>query len=80
MIVLHGFMGSGNNFRSICTNKKITETTTSYLLDLRNHGLSEHKETMSYGEMADDIDNFIKENNIRNPIIMGHSLGGKLAM
>ena len=59
MIVIHGFMGSGNNFRNVCKSEQITKFANCYLLDCRNHGISEHKPTMSFSEMADDVHYFI---------------------
>ena len=49
-------------------------------MDLRNHGLSEHKPTMSLKEQGEDILNFLEEKNLRNVILMGHSLGGRAIM
>lgn len=80
LIVLHGLMGSSNNFRSIITNPSIKSKVNSYLLDLRNHGESEHKPTMEIKEMAADVVNFITKKQLQNLIIMGHSLGGKVVM
>ena len=82
LIVLHGLFGSAQNFRSIVKNPKISDHANSYLVDLRNHGNSEHKDTMSMEEMANDVHNFIKENNLdsRNVVIMGHSMGAKVTM
>ena len=80
LIVLHGLLGSCNNFRSLVSNPTINTKVNSYLLDMRNHGGSEHKPTMEIREMAGDVVNFIKEKNLKNLIIMGHSLGGKVLL
>jgi len=80
LIVLHGLLGSSNNFRTIVSNPAIKSKVNSYLLDLRNHGSSEHKPTMEIREMADDVVHFIREKGLKNLIIMGHSLGGKVLM
>jgi len=81
LIVLHGLLGSATNFRGIVNNPKISNFANSYLLDLRNHGSSEHRDTMSLEEMALDVHSFIEENNIKsNVVIMGHSLGARVAM
>lgn len=80
LLVLHGLCGSHNNFRSICSNEKISNLAQSYLIDLRNHGKSQHKESMEIVEMAEDIYNFVLEKKLNDIIIMGHSLGGKIAM
>ena len=80
LIVLHGLVGSSNNFRSLVSNPTIKSKVNSYLLDLRNHGFSEHKPTMEIQEMAADVVNFVTQKSLKNLIIMGHSLGGKVLM
>lgn len=80
LIVLHGLLGSSNNFRSIVSNPTVKSKVNSYLLDLRNHGSSEHKSSMNIREMAEDVAHFIREKRLENLIIMGHSLGGKVSM
>ena len=50
------------------------------ILDLRNHGRSTKTNNHSYLLMSNDIFNFIKMHNINNVYIIGHSMGGKLAI
>ena len=53
----------------------------SYLIDLRNHGLSERAESMSIYEQAQDLHMFLKYNEISDKVtLVGHSLGAKVAM
>ncbi|PID82077.1 MAG: alpha/beta hydrolase [Clostridiales bacterium] len=47
---------------------------------MRNHGQSPHSSTFNYMVMAEDIHQFIKEHQLKNPILIGHSMGGKVAM
>jgi pimeloyl-ACP methyl ester carboxylesterase len=61
-------------------NHKISSMVSSYLLDLRNHGDSEHRATMTLNDMAEDVMHFIKENKLSNLYLMGHSLGGRVIM
>ena len=78
---MHGLLGSKNNFRTIFKSPLIApHLKTCYLVDLRNHGDSFHHENSSLSEFAADLNNFIIKNSIENPIIMGHSLGGKILM
>lgn len=51
-----------------------------YLVDLRNHGSSPHSPDHSYEAMALDLSEFIEDNNIEKPILVGHSMGGKVVM
>jgi pimeloyl-ACP methyl ester carboxylesterase len=78
IIILHGLYGSSDNWLTIA--KYLSFYFQIWLLDLRNHGRSPHFPTHTYKEMADDVYFFMKENNIVNPIIVGHSMGGKVAM
>ena len=49
-------------------------------VDLRNHGASPWADTMGYFEMADDVQRLIEREGLRQPAVMGHSMGGKVAM
>lgn len=78
VIVLHGLFGQSDNWLSI--GKRLAEHFSVFIPDMRNHGQSAHSSSLSYQAMSDDILEFIDENNIVNPIIIGHSMGGKAAM
>ena len=80
LLVVHGLLGSSNNFKSVLHNPKISKKVNSIMVDLRNHGNSEHKDSMSIEDMAHDLAQFIKDQNLKNLIIMGHSLGGRVSM
>lgn len=51
-----------------------------FTLDARNHGDSEHADSMSYPEMAEDVAEFLKSHQINQVHLVGHSMGGKIAM
>ncbi|KAF9007467.1 Alpha/Beta hydrolase protein [Cyathus striatus] len=51
-----------------------------YVLDLRNQGESPHARPMTYPHMASDVIHFLKQHNFSNPTLMGHCIGGKVAM
>lgn len=78
IIIFHGLFGSSDNWLSIA--KELSETYKVYLPDLRNHGDSPHAEEFTYAAMAEDIATFIEQHQIKNPIVVGHSMGGKAAM
>jgi len=78
LIVLHGLFGSARNWAGHA--RSLAETHHVYALDLRNHGSSARAMTMTYEEMAEDIAGFIADQGITDPIVMGHSMGGKVAM
>jgi len=79
VLILHGVFGSSDNWLTV--SKKIASTEhTVYLIDQRNHGRSPHSDRLDYPSMAADLREFIEEENIQNPILMGHSMGGKTVM
>lgn len=78
LIILHGLFGSSDNWLS--TGKILSENYEVYMVDQRNHGQSPHSDEFNYPAMAADLKHFIKTNAIPNPIIIGHSMGGKVAM
>lgn len=77
-IILHGLLGLSDNWFTIA--KKLTDRYTVYTIDIRNHGKSAHYASMTYIEMANDIVAFIREQNLKKITIIGHSMGGKIAM
>ncbi len=78
MIILHGLFGSSDNWFTLA--KTFAETHHVYLIDQRNHGQSPHSDEFNYEILTDDLYEFVKEHQIINPIIIGHSMGGKTAM
>jgi esterase len=79
IIILHGLFGQMDNWNTLA--KKFSEQGFAvYTIDQRNHGLSPHDDDWNYGVMADDLKDFINEHQIQNPILLGHSMGGKTVM
>lgn len=78
IVILHGLFGSKRNWQSIA--RRLGEKCRVYTLDLRNHGESEHADEMTYQDMADDVSEFISDHNLGQVSIVGHSMGGKVAM
>lgn len=78
LIIIHGLFGSASNFRTLA--KDFAKTHTVYCLDLRNHGASPHDNDISYDAMASDVIEFMDDHRIDCSAVMGHSLGGKVAM
>ena len=77
-IILHGLFGSSDNWKTI--GNYLSNYFEVYLIDLRNHGRSPHSTEFSYESMANDIHEFILQKKLRHVILMGHSMGGKVAM
>lgn len=78
LIILHGVFGTSDNWQTFA--KQIADRYQIFLLDQRNHGLSPHSDKFDYHVMADDIREFIDTHQLKSPIILGHSMGGKAAM
>ena len=78
LVVLHGLFGSGENWLSVAS--PLTERFRLYLLDLRNHGQSPHDERIDYPLMAADVREFFATENLDAATLLGHSMGGKVAM
>jgi len=78
LIIAHGFLGSLDNWRTMST--RLAAHCRVYVVDLRNHGQSPHSKIMNYLVMAQDLREFIEEHGLRSPVILGHSMGGKVAM
>ena len=78
IIIMHGLFGMSDNWNSL--GKKFSEHYKVHLVDLRNHGRSPHSKGFDYELMSQDIFEYIEDNNIYKPILLGHSLGGKVAM
>jgi esterase len=78
LIILHGLFGSSDNWYSLA--RVFSEKFTVFVVDQRNHGLSPHSDDFDYRFLTEDLKDFIMEHNIPQPIILGHSMGGKTAM
>ncbi|KOF04054.1 alpha/beta hydrolase [Roseivirga seohaensis subsp. aquiponti] len=78
LIILHGLLGTSDNWLTL--GKKYAEHFKVYILDQRNHGQSFHDDEFSYPAMAEDLLNFMNNHNIEKAHILGHSMGGKVAM
>jgi len=78
LVILHGLYGSSDNWISIA--RKLEKRFTVFIPDLRNHGQSPHTSTHTYQDMVDDLFLFFKDHQIDKATILGHSMGGKLAM
>lgn len=78
LIILHGLLGSSRNWLGV--GKILSADFNVFLLDLRNHGISPHSDSMSYDDMVNDLSDWVDKNNIPSFYLLGHSLGGKVAM
>ena len=79
IVILHGVFGSSDNWLTI--SKTIAARGYRvFALDQRNHGQSPRADDQSYTSMAADLHDFLIDQQLHNPILIGHSMGGKTVM
>ncbi|MGI9026801.1 MAG: alpha/beta fold hydrolase [Burkholderiaceae bacterium] len=78
VVVLHGLFGSSTNWRRIA--RALSDRHRVFTVDLRNHGNSPWAATMAYAEMAEDVVALFDRLDLQKPDVLGHSMGGKVAM
>ena len=78
LIIIHGLYGSSDNWLTI--GKELARDFEVYLVDLRNHGNSPHTDRHSYALMKLDLLEFLDRHDIEKAVLIGHSMGGKVAM
>lgn len=78
-VILHGFLGMSDNWKTL-GGRWANEGYEVHLLDQRNHGRSFHSDEFSYEIMAEDLKNYCEEHGLKEIILLGHSMGGKVAM
>jgi pimeloyl-ACP methyl ester carboxylesterase len=78
LIILHGFFASSRNWRQVA--QKLSVQFHVYVPDMRNHGGSLHHPLMNYPAMTADILRFMDERGLETASLLGHSMGGKVAM
>jgi esterase len=78
LILLHGLFGSSDNWHHITV--RLAETFRVLVPDLRNHGQSPHSAVMDYPLMAGDVAEMMEAQGLPAAPVIGHSMGGKVAM
>lgn len=78
MVVLHGLLGSSRNWITVA--KDLSEHFDVSALDLRNHGESPHHDEMGYEALVEDLRQWLDVRSVGSVVLVGHSLGGKVAM
>jgi len=78
VVILHGLYGMSDNWVSIA--RDLSERFEVFTIDQRNHGNSPHDPDHDYDRMAADLLSFMDSQKIEKPVLLGHSMGGKVAM
>lgn len=74
LLIAHGLFGSARNWGVLA--KRLSQDRRVVVVDMRNHGFSEWKQSHSYEDMAADLAEVLVE----PADVLGHSMGGKAAM
>jgi len=78
LLILHGYFGMSDNWKSL--GIQFAKNYEVHLIDQRNHGRSFHSDDFDYELLVEDLYNYIQNHNLQNIILLGHSMGGKVAM
>ena len=78
VILIHGLFGSLSNLGML--GKFLAQFYTVHSLDVRNHGESPHVDTMDFPSMSSDVIKYMDDVGIPSAVVIGHSMGGKIAM
>lgn len=78
LLILHGYFGMSDNWKSL--GAKFSENFEVHLIDQRNHGRSFHSDEFDYELLVEDLYNYVQHHHLKNTILLGHSMGGKVAM
>ena len=78
VVILHGLFGMSDNWLTIA--KQLSKSHHCYILDMRNHGRSPKSPDLNYDDMVEDVYEFLTDFDLRTVSIIGHSMGGMVAM
>lgn len=78
LVIIHGIFGSLDNWHTVA--QELGTRHQVYTLDMRNHGRSPHSNAMSIKLMVEDVKKFCENCDLDQIYLIGHSMGGKVAM
>ncbi len=78
LVILHGLLGSERNWYSVA--KKLSQRYRLIIPDQRNHGISPHDAEHSVAAMCSDLERLCDELDLQKFALLGHSMGGHVAM
>jgi len=79
LCILHGFLGMSDNWKTLGA-AFAAQGFQVHLIDQRNHGRSFHSTLFNYSTLAEDLKNYLDFHQVKKTAIIGHSMGGKIAM
>jgi esterase len=78
LVVLHGLMGSSENWRTI--QRALASEIRVICLDLANHGHSPSAPLFTLETLSRDVWETLDSLGVKSFFLLGHSMGGKIAM
>ncbi|WP_261642670.1 esterase [Erwinia mallotivora] len=78
VVLIHGLFGSLDNLAGLARGLKAEQQVIQ--IDVRNHGLSPRSSEMHYAAMAQDVTETLDSLGVEQFVVIGHSMGGKIAM
>lgn len=78
LLFLHGLLGDGGNWHGIA--RRLSHAYRIALPDLRGHGASPQHPEMDVPDLVRDVETLLDELGWEQVGLVGHSLGGKVAM
>jgi esterase len=78
LLILHGYFGMGDNWKTLAD--EFSNTFQVHIIDQRNHGRSFHDDDFDYELLIEDLYKYIFHHNLEKVNLLGHSMGGKVAM
>lgn len=79
LLIIHGFLGTSDNWKTLA-GQYAQKGFAVHAVDLRNHGRSFHSDEFDYDAMVRDVLEYCDGHSLTQPDIIGHSMGGKVAM
>ncbi len=78
-LIIHGFLGMSDNWKTL-GSQFAEDGFEVHLLEMRNHGRSFHSDIFNYEVMVQDVLEYCEDKKLKDFILLGHSMGGKVAM
>ena len=78
-LIIHGFLGMSDNWKTLSAQFASLGYQV-HSLDMRNHGKSFHSSDFSYEVMVQDVKEYVDQYQLKEVVLLGHSMGGKIAM